>query len=374
MNKIKVCFVGYQADSLFYPDCANRVGGSEVQLYQLATMLAKDNRYGVHFVISDVKQKTKKVIESVQVWPFDENPKWFRRIKGLRVFPSIVQLFSLLRTIDADIYIKRAAGFHTGLVALFCRLYKKKFVYMLASSIDCDKKGIRAYGWVPFCSYVYGVKKADMVVAQDARQQKQFKQTFGIGATLLHNSFLVPSKSRSMIKNGILWVASCQSLKQPQLFLAMAKRFPTVAFICVLTKHRGHRDLFEQIQKEAKQISNLHFVPYVPFREIDRYFQQAKVFINTSTFEGFPNTFVQAAKNKTPIVSLNVNPDNFLTRYECGFCADGDFEKLVSYTQRLLTDDKLRERMGENAWRYAKAHNDIEKNVQLFKEMIIRLI
>ena len=41
---------------------------------------------------------------------------------------------------------------------------------------------------------------------------------------------------------------------------------------------------------------------------------KSKILINTSSFEGFPNTFVQAWANGVPVISLKVDPDNIIKK------------------------------------------------------------
>ena len=116
---------------------------------------------------------------------------------------------------------------------------------------------------------------------------------------------------------------------------------------------------------------NLRFVDYVPFNEIQRYYDDAKLFVNTSEYEGFPNAFVQACLGRTPILSFNVNPDNFIEANRLGcFCSE-DMGKAVEFI-RGLSNEKLVE-LGENAGKYAKENHDIDVIYKIYEEMIVGL-
>jgi glycosyltransferase involved in cell wall biosynthesis len=126
---------------------------------------------------------------------------------------------------------------------------------------------------------------------------------------------------------------------------------------------------FDALASEAAAIPNLTFLPGVPFGCIDRHFMSARVLVNTSDSEGFPNVFVQAAKCGTPILSLNVNPDGFLDVYECGLCAGGNWKSFKEMLDVLLEPETYR-RYSENAYRYACENHDIGNIIGRYKEVL----
>ena len=130
---------------------------------------------------------------------------------------------------------------------------------------------------------------------------------------------------------------------------------------------------YMSLQTEAEQIKNLTFIKRVGFAEIDGYFRRAKVLVNTSAAEGFPNTFIQAGKWATPILSLKVNPDGFLDKYGCGLCAGGDWDKFVKMLGELL-DPATAQRYGRNGRRYAEENHDIKKIVEEYKTIFRQLV
>jgi glycosyltransferase involved in cell wall biosynthesis len=84
--------------------------------------------------------------------------------------------------------------------------------------------------------------------------------------------------------------------------------------------------------------------------------------------EGFPNTYIQACKCATPILSLAVNPDNFLSKFKCGLCADGrmtEFEEDFN----ILLEPETNRRFGQNSRRYAEETHDIKKIIEIYKDL-----
>lgn len=49
-KKIRVCFVAPKTYPIFNPATGNYFGGAEVDLYYLATELAKDNNFEISFI------------------------------------------------------------------------------------------------------------------------------------------------------------------------------------------------------------------------------------------------------------------------------------------------------------------------------------
>ena len=129
---------------------------------------------------------------------------------------------------------------------------------------------------------------------------------------------------------------------------------------------------YDELIAQAVKIENLDHLPRVPFHEMDDYFQKAKIFINTSRAEGFPNTFIQAAKCGAPILSLNVNPDSFLSQYECGLCAEGDWTRFTRWMESLCTPQMGKE-YSRNARCYVEEHHDVKAIVKQYQIFFSKL-
>lgn len=358
-KKRRICFVSLYAYSLFDDRCSVPHGGSEVQLYQLAKKLAQFGVAKVSFVVGDFGQADEEVFDGIKVVKaFPVKQREFKYITG--IFYQL-KFFRLLRRVNADVYVQRAAGIETGLLALFCRIFRKKFIYMAASSIDVDGSfGKR--DWIANIFYSLGLRNTSKVVVQSEDQRGLLKKNYGKDSVIIKNSFVLPEQTVPReVRRFILWVGSAQNLKQPWVLLDIATKIPSEQFVMIMPKH--DESLWKKTQEAAQVIPNLRFIETVPFSEINEYFAKAKLFINTSVFEGFPNTFVQAAMYGVPIVSLNVNPDNFLNEYGCGFCAGSDVAGLVNGVRAVLNDEAEWSKKSLHARHYATENHDIEVNV-----------
>lgn len=366
MNKKSqnICFISLQAYSLFNSLCGKPHGGSEVQLYQLAKKLALDDDFLVSFIVGDFGQNKNEKYNNISVVKaFSLKHCEYKYITGLFYQFKFLQV---LYSVNADVYIQRAAGIETGLLALFCKLFGKKFIYMTASSIDVDGS-FRKRDWIANIFYSFGLKNASVIVTQNKEHQELIDKNYGKKSFVIKNSFIIPVEVLTIEEREfILWVGSAQDLKQPQNFLEMARAITGEKFVMIMPKH--NENLWKKIKEESGEIPNFQFIEKVPFDQINEYFAKAKLFVNTSVFEGFPNTFVQATMNGTPIASLNVNPDNFLDEFSCGVCAMGNTAALTDKSKALLENKEEMRRMSRNARAYAEEFHDINKNILKLKE------
>lgn len=265
--------------------------------------------------------------------------------------------------INPDIVIIRGTGVPESLImvfaAFFCHVLRKKYVFSIANPSEAKKekeKGILGK------LYKYVLFKADFIVAQNEAQIKDIKiwrKKEIKNIKIIKTGYKIPIIN-NINKETILWVGSATKVKRLNFFLKLANSFHNENFVMICTKS-SNLSLWNEMLDMTHNIPNLKYYDFIPFIKIDDFFKNAKVFINTSTAEGFPNTFIQALKNKTPIISLNVDPDNFLTLNKCGFNCNNDFNKMKNNLKLLLEDHTLYNSYSINAYQYAKDNHEIKK-------------
>lgn len=361
---LKVCFVQVHAYSMFNPQSKANIGGTELQLYLLSRELAKDERFDVSIIVGDWGQKDIEIYDGVKVYrsfPLQKEVAAYIRTPFL--------LWQTLKKVNADIYIPSAAGPEHGIVAFFCRRKKKKMIYRVAHVADVNKKFMELIWWqrVP---YEYALKKTDSIICQSKEQNDWLKEYYQRTGIVVKNISPAVGSGRNFMRDRkfILWIGHAVLFKQPDFFIRLAKEFPNEQFVMVLTPDM--QDLWDVIKKESEKMDNFKLVGKIPYNETQHYFEAAKIFVNTSTQEGFPNTFLQSAANGVPIVSLNSNPDNFLESHQCGFCAEGDFQRMKAQMGRLLSDSNLWQKMSSNALDYIKKNHSTDVIVNQWKQIL----
>ncbi|MFW5888115.1 MAG: glycosyltransferase family 4 protein [Patescibacteria group bacterium] len=366
-GKIKVCFVSPFAYPLFNPKTDLKFGGAEVQMYLVATELAKDENFDVNFVVLDLGQERKEEYNGVRVYKaYKRGRSFFNLVR------APLKLIATLSKICPDVVISRAAGVEVGFSCLYTKIFRKKLIYSIAHDRDVNRsffQGLRGR------IFKFGFEHANCYIAQSQKQvdilEKTYDRKFN-NIQVIPNSFYLEDKD-SGPKESILWVGSSIDFKRPEIFADLAEEFPEERFVMIMTKSKAAPEKWKKIEQRAKDIDNLELIEQIPFKEIDDYFARAKVFVNTSTAEGFPNTFLQAMIVKTPILSLNVDPDGFIEKNKCGFSCRDSIEELQLKLKQLLENKEMRERMGENGYEHITKNHDINKNIQEWKRIIEKI-
>jgi hypothetical protein len=88
--------------------------------------------------------------------------------------------------------------------------------------------------------------------------------------------------------------------------------------------------------------------------------------VNTSEWEGWPNSFIQAGLGRTALLSLDVNPDGIFEKFGLGFFAAGDMEKLKAGASKMLLDPANLDAMQEGCARFVAEMHDNVKEADAF--------
>ena len=365
-----ICIVGTDNFAVLNPAYKeNYFGGEAVQQAILAKAFLQLG-YDVKVVCLDYGQPAVSFIDGIEVI------KTYRESAGLPIvkffYPRLSSVYSALQYANADIYFQSCAGVSTGYTAYYCRKHSKQFIFRVASDTDCipgeqliqysrDKK-----------IYEFGLRRASVISAQSAYQQKLLAKHYDCDSELINMACALPAEGICTAKDiDVLWVSNIRQCKRPDLFLDIAEQLPQIEFSMIGGVMSGEEPLFESIQMRASKLSNVSFHGAVHYSDIDEHFASARVFLNTSDVEGFPNTFLQSWAHRIPVVSF-FDPDDIIKNKSFGVCPE-NIEEMKLAVCTLLADDHERKILGCNGFDYVKnnysAHAVAMRYQSLFKNL-----
>lgn len=286
---------------------------------------------------------------------------------------------SLLDEVDADIYLVPGNHAMSAVTATYCNKQNKKYIFLAGSDMDyypefkANPGGHDIYG-EPYFLKIYSIEQATAHIVQTPRQAEMLQTGYGRSSVVIRNPIaLLPDIPNRQNARHILWVGtSDERVKRPSMVFELARRLPEYPFVIIMKCLTGE-DMLKNTHA-AKALPNVNLKFDVPFAEVETYFNDARLFVNTSAFEGFPNTFLQASKYGVPIVSLNVDPGEMLSQHGCGFACGEDFDLFTESTSRLMGNKTLYSKTSASCLEYVRTFHDKEIIMDQYEEVFRKVL
>jgi len=329
----RICFVCLRAYGYFDPAAAFTGGGAERQIYLLSKALSDE--FDVHVVVGDFGQPETERLEGVtlhRAYPLHDRENALQPLKHLLV------LWSAMRRADADVYVHRGFLRAAGFTYLMARLLGARWAFNLANDSHVTEEPAALP--VPLrVLHRRAIRDSDAVVAQTERQARGMRSEYGVEPHVVPNGY-PPAEDPpgSDDRDGFLWVGRlAEDQKRPHLFLDLAERLPSESFR-LAGPAEGNGEYARAVVDRAESLSNVEYLGLVPPEEIHDEYRRARALVSTSAYEGFPNTFLEAWRQGTPVVSLSVDPARYLGTDDAATGATGDLDALVERCRRLADD------------------------------------
>lgn len=319
----KICIVGLKCCDLITGAKVPRfIGGIETQLTVLAKGLV-DEGCDVSLIVYDHGQRPEEIVDGVKVL---KAYGLSGGIRGLRWIDRAKSLWAAMRRADADIYLQMGAGVETGLVGLGCNRVgtsRRHFIYCLASDLDySDMLSRGRLGWEGK-AYLWGLRRADLVVAQTERQRQGLQKAVGVNALVMpmaaaaaHPVSTAPARNGEHNSRRVLWIGRPAKEKRLDWLLELARRCPEFQFQVIGTAN-SNTEYETRVLGEARQVPNVELVGRVAGQDMHAVYQNGRILCNTSIREGFPTTFLEAWSYGLPVVTT-FDPDDIVARNGLG--------------------------------------------------------
>jgi glycosyltransferase involved in cell wall biosynthesis len=352
---MKICFCSYSIPKY-------RVGGAERQMFNMAREMV-ERGHEVHMTTRKFSedQPWDEEVEGVKVHAFSEEPKH----KLLKSY------FRALRKADADIYHNRAATSITGLTALYTKVFGGKFVYTVAHEEEYSEYFLENdLSFLREKSFLYGLKNADQIITLSKDMQKGLKDKMDIDSEVIYSGY--PSReapSWDEKENLVIWISRFVDWKRPEKFLELAEETDLEGWKFALIGY-GDEEYEEELKERSEDIENLEYIGKVEPGNDWGWYRRAKLLVNTSTKEGFPNTFIQAWMMGTPVASLGVDPDNLIENHKTGI-KDSAVSALSDQIESEISELSLKEKSTRSRKLYEEKFDieqTVDKHMELYEE------
>lgn len=352
----------------------NSCGGYEIQIYNICLALYSSG-WTIYYICEGENSRCYNIENVINVIQIPK--KYFLSFYNREVFRN-------LDKIQPDIIYQRSrTGFSCGLLgARYAARHKITYVFGIGSADDLIPYFLTKSLWSQkdisilrksllvidalikdFLfqkNYIY----ADTILSQNINQQETCYKLYG------RKSFILQSIHMPVVHNIqkaspplVSWICNVRPLKQPELFYELILKFrdlgeqERIQFIMVFGKNI-HKYNYCKLIDSLKQLKYVKIYGALTIEEANHIMEISTVLVNTSLYEGFSNTFVQAWLRETPVVSLNSDPDDIMKKEQIGFHSK-TLERMIQDVRYLIENPEICKAMGKKARNYAESNHSI---------------
>jgi glycosyltransferase involved in cell wall biosynthesis len=347
----RICIVGLDSYGMLSGEGDPKYIGGEAIQHVLLARAWRDLGHDVSMIVHDEGQGARRVHEGITAIAAHSRNGG---IPGLRFFhPRATKLLSALMAADAQVYYQSPAGAYTGITGWFCRTAQRQFIFRVASDSDVEVEHGRIQFWRDRKLFNYGLQRADLIAAQTEYQARMLRENHGLDSHVVNMMVETPRPQPGVTKDvDVLWVSNLRALKRPELALELARQLPEVNFTLAGGPMPGGQTYYDDVVAAAARLPNVNMLGAVRYRDSGALFDRAKIFLNTSTIEGFPNTFLQAWIRGIPVVTF-FDPDGLVQRLPLGRVAHS-LDEMREAIRGLLEIDVDRQLLGRRAREFAQ--------------------
>lgn len=341
-------------------------GGAELQAHLIAKGIRQLERDTIFCTVSRLERDKEEIEENA-----------LRNIsmhKGRNPIRTILRFKNILAQTAPDVVYIRTL-YSLWWISWTCRRLDVPVCYHVSSLYDCQKrlwehitkfymsiewfKGLKATLFHDF--QVSHIPYSDAIICQTNEQKNILKKgRLKCPIFVVRNGHPLPIRASRKSEElfNVVWIG--KHWKNPSIFVELARKFqdePRIMFFMAGVFPEEKAYLY---RKEMNKLKNFVYLGRLTHDAVNDLLDRSHVLVNTSDYEGFPNTFIQSWMRGVPVVSLKVDADGLLRKERIGFHSQTE-EQLEKDLRALAQDVQLYEKISENASVYAIREHNIDK-------------
>ena len=297
------------------------IGGSEKQLEIIENSLVKKGHSIFHV----------QTTPHCSQYPFleEKNNKHIYHLKTknifLRFFYGIYILYFLRNLIHSKPDLLYTREYH---YQFWLYLYSKFNNVPLVVSMSSDSRCKPLYRHPIIWSKLFNKDKTinrllgdltipyvSKIICQNSKQSALIRKYHSRQSEVIPNCHPIPDSILKKNKIPIVcWIANIRPLKRVELFIELASQFKDKKVLFICAGRCTDNVTLRYLHKANNNFPNFKYLGEISFDKSNELISRSEILINTSTHEGFPNVFIQAWMRNTVVVSLSVDPDDFLSK------------------------------------------------------------
>jgi glycosyltransferase involved in cell wall biosynthesis len=306
-----------------------------------------------------IENEIKKNCQSITLLPL-YNPqkglRWFRWI-----YYRIPYLYKTLKVIKPDYLVLSIPDWTSFLFGVICFFLKIKLIIRVSCDHLIDSRIYKFHSKVYVIIMNLGFSLSYAIICQNIFQYQILKKKYPLKKIAKFGNPFYNKKVNNLLslkyRNYIAWVGLFQYQKNMKLLYKIASKLKYEKF-----KIAGMENFIE-IDKQTKhyiralkKLENVEFVGFLNRSRLIKFLKEAKFLLNTSHYEGFSNTFLEALICGTPILTTrNANPDSIISEFSIGYVykKPEDIEQFMK-----ATSESSFKYMSENAIEYVQENHN----------------
>ena len=345
---------GYRIAVVLPAHLSELTGGAETQAHMIAqALVARGNE--VHYL-------ARRILHGSQGTSYTTHKVGtLNRITKHNLFFDTPGLTRKLAELSPDLVYQRVAGPYSAIAARYCAVSQTPVVWHIALDSDVSKTQWKRLWWRPWkavdrLALAWARPRMTHIVAQTSWQAQQFDPSSSGRQIVVIPNFRPDSVGELPDfehRDTVLWLANLKPAKRPELFVELARHLARLDRIKFVIGGRLQGSPYWNSRMEslfAKQ-PNIQYLGLVSADGVGELLDRSIALVNTSAVEGFPNTFLEAWERSVPVVSLDVDPDDIITRHGLGRRA-GSVDSLGQAILHLVDHPEEAARAGQRARAY----------------------